>query len=141
MRSFVLVIKIMNERDRDFINKCFDRMDSMRNISIRNITKHVVYSEANSFYCSENTIRLIIENKYFKGLNNSLLMERNNLIRIMADKIKSDNPNISIGDIVQKIYTSKAPRFYIKENSAMLLFYKSMRNRKKKCLNTLSRFL
>jgi len=52
--------------------------------------------------------------------------------------IKHNNPEYNIAQIARIISKQKAPRFYISENRAILLYYKLLRNKDFRICNTLS---
>ena len=124
-----------NERDSDFYNVCEDirRAYGGEYISTSDIARLAVRSQAKSFYISYcrcyNIIRLIKNGERLESRSKaktSLFEE----IKRRYLQIKEEKQALKDSDIVCMIIKEEAPRFYITDISAKILYYKLLKTMK-----------
>lgn len=115
------------DRDIDFYNTCEEvRKQFNGYVSIEDLTKIAVYKEAKEFYLSEEECAIALEQ-----IKNNKIRCKHKVksamyydIRKLYIKLLKEAPDITNTEASRIIVKSKAPRFYINEDSAKKLYYK-----------------
>ncbi|MDR0768789.1 MAG: hypothetical protein LBE71_02635 [Dysgonamonadaceae bacterium] len=116
------------ERDRDFFNVCETiRKESDTYISVSEIAKKAVRCEAQSFYLSEQQYRKIFNRaRIYPRIKNCKSEIRNEMYREIRSRFleaKHENSKLKYSQIAKLLSEQKAPRFYIAEDRAVMLYY------------------
>lgn len=117
------------ERNFDFFNACEKvRKETLKEcLSATEVAKRAILTEAQSFYLLDKEIAKIIYrhvNKIGYTIRSEAKKAQYKEIMRRYYELHYKHPQYNIPKIAKIIANQKAPRFYITENTAMLLYYK-----------------
>lgn len=110
------------DRNTDFFNTCEDiRNDAEGYISNCDIAIRGLYSPAKSFYVTKiECVNILTSLGVSK---NKAKCARNYDIRMLFKELRSKHKNCNFNEIVEMILESPAPRFYMSESRAVIVYY------------------
>jgi len=129
------------ERNSDFFNACekIRREHGKDYISVADIAKKAILTEAESFYLLDKEVSKIIYRFVGKITfgNTQSEAKKAQYKEIMRRyyELHYQYPEYNIPKIAAIIASQKAPRFYITETRAMLLYYKLLGDKKTRTCN------
>lgn len=122
-------------RDRDFFTACeMVRKESDTYLSVSEIARKAVLSEAPSFYLSEQQyLRIYHQARIYPRVENCKSEIKNEMYREIRARFleaRYFSPKLKFAQIAKVISEQTAPRFYITEKSAVELYYKLLKKLK-----------
>lgn len=117
------------ERNVDFFNACEEvhKQQGKEYLSAAEVAKRAIHCEAQSFYLLDKEIAKIIY-RYVNQISFNIRSEAKKAqykeIMRRYYQLHYQHPQYNIPKIASIIANQKAPRFYITENTAIILYYK-----------------
>lgn len=129
----------LNERNIDFYNACKKVRDKYKGnyLSVSEITRLAILTPAESFYLLPKECIKIIN----KAINNEPInLRHESKIELHKEicrryfQLSKENTELKPYEIAKIISDQNAPRFYISEKTAKEIYYKMVKDKKRKCL-------